>query len=237
MLQAASAGIAPAAQKLPQDSIPAITGVIAWAQSVHAGLHDLSAMHSGPCCCVTNQAFHVPPLWLSVLICVSLSQILFPAASQLYWDGQDVMQSLVGSYAEGNAAGESGAGSASTTAAYLSKMQMLRELGFLPESPPAAEAQPESQQQAADALSERNIPAESAELASSRPGEVLDLPQEAVNGMPAAQQGLMPGSGLAKGRPGHESDEQRCCHAGSIWLVEYLYFVLLHEQHLVAADC
>ena len=40
MLQAASAGIAPTAQNLPQDSSPAITGVTAWPESVHAGCHD-----------------------------------------------------------------------------------------------------------------------------------------------------------------------------------------------------
>lgn len=110
---------------------------------------------------------------------------------------------------------EEGADSASTRAAYLSKMQMLRELGFLAESSPEAEAQARSQQQAADAQAATSKSADSAELATFRAGEMLKLPQEAGSGMPAAEQGLLPARALIKGRPGLKSDEQRCCHDGS----------------------
>ena len=108
--------------------------------------------------------------------------------------------------AEATAAAE---GEAAATAAYLSKMEMLRELGFLNESSPEADALARSDSQlttvqaGADAAADGSVGLQAAGTAGADSSRELPLIAEAHSGISSPQQGVV------RGPTGQKTDEER----------------------------
>lgn len=102
-------------------------------------------------------------------------------------------------------------GEEAATAAYLSKMQMLRELGFLNESSPEAEAQARSNSQlttapaAADTAADGSMGLQAAGTAGADSLRELSNTAEANSGIAAPSQQ----PGVVRGPIGQKTDAER----------------------------
>ena len=136
--------------------------------------------------------------------------------------------SLVPCHAGLDAAADEGLDSAD--AAYMSKIQMLRELGFLNVAVPEAEALTQSQGLTADVQPGTSSSPEQGIDASGLP----DTPA-AGRDANAEQQEPLPARKLITGKPGLKTPEQRCCSSSTFCWQNVLFDLMPHHAHRSAA--